>query len=407
MPSPEDADDLQAVVLVGGRGTRLGALAADTPKPLLPVGGRPFLDHVVDELARHGFRRILLLAGHLAGAVEDFARRRREGGLDVRCRVETAPLGTGGALAGAADLLAPRFLLLNGDSVFHVNLLDLVARADADPGAIGHVALRLVPDTARYGAVRLEGARIVAFAEKRADGGPGPINAGIYRFDRRILDRIPPGPASLERDVMPALAAAGALRGHVHDGWFVDIGIPEDLARADRELPAMRRRPALFLDRDGVLNVDTGHPHRIDQWRWIPGARAAVRRANDAGWFVFVVTNQGGVARGLYGEDDVRALHRWVNAELRREGAHVDDFRHCPHHPEGAVAAYRAVCRCRKPAPGMIADLLAAWPVDAARSVLVGDRETDVRAAAAAGLPGVLFDGTDLDATVAALISGR
>jgi D,D-heptose 1,7-bisphosphate phosphatase len=409
MPSPEDpaGGPPQAAVLVGGRGTRLGDIAAGTPKPLLPVGGRPFLDHVVDELARHGYRRVLLLAGHLAPAVEAFAAARRAGGLDVRCVVEAEPLGTGGAVAGAAAHLADRFLLLNGDSAFDFNLLDLEARAAADGGAVGRIALRRVADASRYGAVRLDGDRVVAFEEKRPGGGPGLINAGAYLLDRRVLGRIPPGASSLERDVLPGLAADGLLRGHAYDGWFCDIGIPEDLARADRELPSVRRRPALFLDRDGVLNVDAGYTHRIDDWTWMPGAREAVRLANDSGMLVFVVTNQAGVARGYYAERDVHALHDWVNRDLRRIGAHIDDFRHCPHHPEAAVPAYRSDCRWRKPGPGMIEDLMRAWPVDAARSVLVGDRDTDVAAAAAAGVRGVLFDGRDLLATVEAALAGR
>lgn len=164
-------------------------------------------------------------------------------------------------------------------------------------------------------------------------------------------------------------------------------------------------RPAVFLDRDGVLIEDTGYPHRPDQVRWVPGAAAAVRAMNRAGYWVFVVTNQSGVARGMFPEAAVQALHRWMNAELAGQGAHIDAFEYCPHHPEAVLPAYRRACACRKPAPGMLLGLLQAWPVRREGSFLVGDSQRDIEAAEAAGLPGHLFPGGALDRFVAPLLA--
>jgi D-glycero-D-manno-heptose 1,7-bisphosphate phosphatase len=202
-------------------------------------------------------------------------------------------------------------------------------------------------------------------------------------------------PCSIENDIFPKLAARGLLYGMPADGYFIDIGIPADLARAQTELPKHLTRPAIFFDRDGVLNEDPGYLHKAQDLRWMPGAREAVRFANDAGWLTFVITNQAGVARGYYDEAAVRHLHYWIASELAERGAHIDAYYYCPHHPTAGQGAYLQACICRKPQPGMILQAMTEWPVDAARSLLIGDYPSDIEAAHAAGVEGRLMGKND------------
>lgn len=377
----------QAVVLVGGRGTRLGELARDVPKPLVSIAGETrFLDYLLEAIARHGVEEILLLAGHLAEQVEARYDGRSIGGARVRVIAEPAPAGTGGALKYAAAALDDVFLMSNGDTIFDLNYLALAQSLGIQD--LGAMALRRVPDAARFGSVGFHDGRVTEFREKDPSlTGESLISGGVYVLRKAVLDLIAQLPCSIETDIFPKLAAEGRLAGSVSDGYFIDIGLPETLGQARSDFSDIMRRPAVLFDRDGTLIEDEGYTFKPEKLVWQPGAIDAVRAVNDSGALAIVITNQSGLARGLYSEAQMHAFHAHMQAELAKHGAHIDAFYHCPHHGDGIVPAFtHANHPDRKPNPGMIRRALLEWPIDPTRTFVVGDTDLDTEAAAAAGL---------------------
>jgi len=225
----------QAVFLVGGLGTRLGDLTKATPKPLLPVAGRPLLDHLLEKAAKAGLTEIVLLAGHASDAIDaylaDYAPAGRFG-LTIALSIEPERLGTGGAVVNALPLLAEAFLLINGDTWFDFDWRGLADLA-AYPAII---ALKATDDADRYETVGLDGDLITGFYVRSATAGAGLINGGLYRMQKAAIAEAAsqPMPLSLEIQLAPALCARGLLGGRVFDGDFIDIGVPESYAAARR-----------------------------------------------------------------------------------------------------------------------------------------------------------------------------
>jgi len=390
----------QLVVLVGGRGTRLGDATKNTPKPLVPLtSDKVFLDFFLDCYVRQGFDEIIMLAGYYGDQVEQRYNNQRWGEARISVLIEPEPMGTGGAFRFARDRLAPTFLAANGDTLFDINMRAVDHRLQSNPSLLGVLALREVEDTSRYGQVTLDaGGTINAFKEKKLATVPVPglINGGIYALRKSAIDRLDEGPASIETDLFPTLAAEGVLGGVQSQGYFLDIGLPETLQTARDVLPA-RKRPVLFLDRDGVVNVETNYLFRTEDYVSIRGIEALIREANDQGRAVIVVTNQAGIARGYYTEYDMHKLHGYIQDRLYAKGAFVDGFYFCPYHEDAKVERYRIGSHPdRKPNPGMFLKAALDHHLNLNDAVMIGDNKTDIAAAEAAGIRGVLFSGDDI-----------
>lgn len=229
---------IEAIVLAGGKGTRLGGIAKNTPKPMLNVSGRPFLEYVLDYLVTQGIRRVILSVGHMADVVVSHFGKTYKG-LSIVYVHEESPMGTGGAIRLSIDKIrSDRALVLNGDTLFKPDICSLINAHESADACIT-MALRYSDNTGRYGSVKLMHNRILQFGEK-VSSGAGLMNAGIYVVEKTyILSAIPQTAYSFENDALPGAIAYGCLAGCVCDGYFIDIGIPDDYARANREFASI------------------------------------------------------------------------------------------------------------------------------------------------------------------------
>jgi NDP-sugar pyrophosphorylase family protein len=228
-------ENIPAILLVGGKGTRLQAIVSSKPKPLALVGNIPFLELLVLQLSSQGVHRMIMGTGHLADQIEETFGDGGRWNSDIRYSRESQPLGTAGAVKAAEGYLeeSADFLVVNGDSFMEIDIPEFL-RFHRQHRGVASMAVRKVPDAARYGTVHMDASkRIIGFSEKTGNTSPGMINAGVYLFQRSVLKFIPEGPSSLEKDLFPNLLTEG-MYALEQDGMFIDIGTPEDYARAQR-----------------------------------------------------------------------------------------------------------------------------------------------------------------------------
>lgn len=373
----------EAVVLAGGFGTRLAHVVPDVCKPMAPVAGRPFLRFIMDQLAGAGFDRVVVADGYRREQIEGFFGSAYRG-MAIEYSPEETPLLTGGAVKRALGRCrADWVFVLNGDTWLDVDFAAMeTAAADAPENSSAVIAVKRMHDFERYGTVDVDaGGALTAFHEKRPCE-EGLINAGVYLLHGDALDGMSEK-FSLESDYFERVVGDGALRAVECAGGFIDIGVPEDYELAQTMLASLAKSWKLAMfDRDGTINVDTGHLHEPEKLELIPSTVDIMRAYSvDPDFKVVVVTNQAGIAKGLYTEADMRYLHRYMEGELEKLGLRVDAWYFCPHHPD-----YTGPCECRKPAPGMLLAAIRDFDSDPSRCVMYGDKPSDEAAAQAAGV---------------------
>jgi histidinol-phosphate phosphatase family protein len=369
----------QAVILAGGRGTRLRPLTDNLPKAMVEFHGKPFLGYVVEMLREQGFERVLLLLGYLPEVVIEHFGDGGAYGVEVTYDVTDADDLTAYRVQHAARLLDERFLLLYCDNYWPMRFADMWD-AFVRSGAPAQITVYANPDGySRDSVIVGEDGFVEVFDRGRTTPGLKGIEISYAILERdTVLPLLPAHQELFEQAVYPALAARHQLHAFVSGHRYYSVGGHERLPLTESFLA---RRPAVILDRDGVLNERPPRAEyvvRPDDVCWLPGSQEALRLFADAGWQVIVVSNQAGVSRGAMTAADVDAVNERIRADAEAAGGRIDRFYVCPH-------GWDEGCDCRKPRPGMLHAAQRDFHLDLTRVTFLGDDERDGEAARAAG----------------------
>lgn len=395
---------MQAVIMAGGKGTRLRAITNDEiPKPMAPVAGKPILEWQIDCLRRQGIGDIILIIGHLGHKIREYFKDGAAFGVKISYIEETEPLGTAGALSMLPEqLTGSSFFLIFGDVLFDIDL-ERMRRFHEEKKAAATLFVHpnVHPFDSDLVVCDAQG-RVQRFDSKhnvRDYWYQNCVNAGFYLLDRSVCSRVPAGQKTdLEKDVLSTMIGDGAaVYGYRSPEYIKDVGTVERIRRAEQELTSgfiagrnlTKPQRAIFLDRDGTINRKNGLIYQEDQFELEPCAVEAIRTINSSGYLAIVVTNQPVVARGLCQIEDVERIHKKMETLLGREGVYLDDICYCPHHPDKGYPeenpAYKIPCHCRKPDIGMLEDCVRKYNIDLAASWVVGDTTVDIQTGINAG----------------------
>lgn len=367
---------MEAIILAGGFGTRLQSVVKDVPKPMADVLGRPFLTYILDELVKYNFTKVVLAVGYKKEIIEDYFGDNYKG-LKIIYSIENEPLGTGGCVKQALSYVTDEFVfIINGDTLFKINYEDMSSIKSTS------IACKYLENFDRYGEVIIDDNDVItSFLEKKYVD-KGYINGGIYYLPKNIFDNyLLPKKFSLEKDFFEKYIADLKIKSFKSNDYFIDIGIPSDYQKIQNDLS---KHKALFLDRDGIVNIDYGHVYKIEDFKFTDFIFDLCKKYQSNGYLIFIITNQAGIGKGLYTENDFLILTEYMLNEFKKHNIDITKVYYCPHKPEDH-------CECRKPKPGMFLKAIKEFNVDVANSVAIGDKMSDLEAAHLAGIKNLFF----------------
>lgn len=426
---------MKTVIMAGGRGTRISSVASDIPKPMIPIQGKPVLEHEIECLRSQGFTDIIITVSHLAGHIMNYFGDGSSFGVNISYYVEEQPLGNAGALLKLRSELTEDFLLLNADAVFDIDFNRFTAYHREKGGL---VTLFTHPNSHPYdsgvliadknGAVE----RWLTKEDVRPQWYRNRVNAGLHVLSPKVLDMCGISAdevgcerdgkiikADLDRQILKPLCGSGKMFCYDSPEYVKDMGTPDRYEAVCADFAAGRvtarnlkhRQRAVFLDRDGTINKYVGFLRDIDDFELEEGAAQAVKLINASGCLAIVATNQPVIARGEVTFGELAEIHNKMETLLGQEGAYLDGIYFCPHHPhkgfEGEIPELKFDCECRKPKAGMLLKAAEELNIDLSRSWMVGDGENDILAGKAAGCRTALIGEGDFgqDMTVDSLLA--
>lgn len=400
---------MKAVILAGGRGTRLGL--TNIPKPMVSIDGKPLLEHQINLLRKYGINELIILTGYLSNKIEEYFKDGTAWNIHIAYLKEDKPLGTAGAIKQLEGQIKERFIVFYGDIMMDFDLSSFI---DFDKKTPSLVTLITHPNDHPQDSDLVEieegSNNVLRFLSKPHQDGMiyhNCVNSAIYILSPDIFKFITPNEhLDFGKDIFPKVLTdhQNVIKAYNTSEFIKDIGTPERLAAVEKEFMNGRitgknkgnKQPAIFIDRDGVVNEEVNNLSHIQQFKLLKNVEKSIAKLNASEYLAIIITNQPAVAKGFLTEVQLQEIHKKLETELGKEGAFVDKIYYCPHHPEsgfeGEVRALKIECACRKPKIGMIEKAVKEFNIDLQKSYMIGDSTTDIMTGINAGLKTVLVE---------------
>ena len=364
--------NLDLVILAGGKGTRIKKYLHNKPKPMVKFNEIYFLQYLINIFSKYPINKIFILAGYKSDIIFKNFHNKIFNFTKVVCIKEKKLMGTGGALLNLKKNKIKDFILVNGDTVFDIDLADFIKSFKKKK--LGCVAL--APNNKNTNNYKLNnlGIKKSTLCYKK---NSKLMNGGIYFFKKKFLNIIPNKPCSLEEDIFPNIIKKKLLTGKIYKDFFLDIGTPKYFKVSTKKLKDHFSRPAAFLDRDGVINHDSGYVYKKKDFRFRKGVIKGLKYLIKKKYYIFIVTNQAGIAKGMFNENDFKKLHLYLKNNLSKKNIYFNDVQYCPYHPKGKIKIYKKKSSLRKPGNQMIKNILKKWLIDKRKSFMIGDKNSD------------------------------
>lgn len=396
---------MQALIMAGGKGTRLGSLTAEIPKPMILVGGKPVLSHQIENLKKNGIKDIILVIGHLGDKISNYFGDGSSLGVKISYFNENEPLGTGGALYYLNDKIKDDFILIYGDAFFDIDFSRMI---NFHKGNKSDITMFVHPNSHPYDSdiVVKNKYRVIGIDSKnnkRDYDYENLVNAGVYILPRKIIDYLDGAKKHIEDIIIEAIDDLRVF-AYRSTEYIKDMGTPDRLSRVNRDFDInipknknlSKKQKCIFLDRDGTINKHKDYIVNPDQLELLDVSSEAIGLINNSEYLCIVVTNQPVVARGDCTFEGLENIHKRLDTLLGNDGAYIDDLLYCPHHPhkgyEGEVAELKVDCECRKPGSGMFLDAKNKYNIDLKKSYIIGDSTLDVESGKRLGIKTILVN---------------
>ena len=366
-----------AVILVGGKGSRLGSITLKTPKPLIKINNKPFLDQLLSKLIKYNFKNIYLLCSYKKKLFFKKYHKTIYHNTKILCIDEGKAKGTGGALYKLKNKINNNFILLNGDTFFNVDLNYLIKKNLYNKSIF--MCLTNIKKTKNNFLLNNLSVKknIIIFSKRKSEF----INGGIYLINKNILKKIKNKFYSFENDILKKEIDKGNVIGKYFKDFFIDIGSKQKLKSIKKKYKSIQNK-CFFLDRDGVINKEIGYIKNFNNFFFLKGVHGAIKYLNEKRFLTILITNQAVVGKGIITEKKLNLIHHKMKNDLFiKKKAILDDIYFSPYFKYSKIHKYRKNKFDRKPNAGMIKKAIKKWNIDPSTSYFIGDKKTDKVAA--------------------------